>query len=79
MQDDRFIERKIPEASIVLHQENSTLAATEPPIRAVRKRHHDHADTITPLLQTLPVYHHSHQNTNTIIFNKFQHVHKFES
>ncbi|XP_071736309.1 uncharacterized protein [Rutidosis leptorrhynchoides] len=80
MQEDRFLECKIPEGSIVHYQENGARETTEPTIRAVRKRHHDHADTITPLLQTLPVYHHSFHNTNnTTIFNKCQQVHKFES
>ncbi|KAI3719887.1 hypothetical protein L6452_20792 [Arctium lappa] len=76
MQDDRLAERKRPEASTVVHKENSALEATETPIRTVRKRHHDHTNTITPLLQTLPV---SHQNMNAAVLNKLQQVHRFES
>ncbi|KAL7604849.1 hypothetical protein Lser_V15G15295 [Lactuca serriola] len=71
MQDDRFSDRKRPEV-------------TEPPaatIRTVRKRHHDHTDTIAPLLQTptVAVYPHLHQKMNTTVFNKFHQVHRFES
>ncbi|XP_024988402.1 uncharacterized protein LOC112523154 [Cynara cardunculus var. scolymus] len=76
MQDDRFSERKRPEASMAVHKENSAQEATEPAIRTVRKRHHDHTNTITPLLQALPV---SHQNMNTTVLNKLQQVHRFES
>ncbi|KAJ9563507.1 hypothetical protein OSB04_008667 [Centaurea solstitialis] len=76
MQDDRFSERKRSEASMVIHKQISALEATEPVIRTVRKRHHDHTNTITPLLQKLPV---SHQNMNASVLNKLQQVHRFES
>ena len=76
MQDDRFSERKRPEVSMVFHKENSVLEATEPVNRTFRKRHHDHTNTMTPLLQKLPV---SHQNMNAAVLNKLQQVHRFES
>lgn len=68
MQNDRFSERKRPEI------------AEPPAIRTVRKRHHDHTDTIAPLLlQSPPVCPHLHQKMNTSVFNKLHQVHRFES
>ncbi|KAK1412094.1 hypothetical protein QVD17_33077 [Tagetes erecta] len=61
MQDHRSSHRKKPEAKIVLDKENNALKAIESPIRMVRKRHHDHTNTITPLLQTPHVHPHMHQ------------------
>nr|XP_043626690.1 uncharacterized protein LOC122598155 isoform X2 [Erigeron canadensis] len=79
-QDDQFSERKRPEASTVLHKENDAREATEPrPIRTVRKRHHDHTNTITPLMQPPPTFSQLPQNMDTMVFSKIQQVHKFKS
>ncbi|KAK9074454.1 hypothetical protein SSX86_007052 [Deinandra increscens subsp. villosa] len=62
MQEDRFPNRKRPEAKTVLHKEDNALKATESPVRMVRKRHHDHTNAIIPLLQTPNIVHpHLHQ------------------
>ncbi|XP_076953626.1 uncharacterized protein LOC143627757 isoform X2 [Bidens hawaiensis] len=60
MQDDRLFDRKRPEAKMLLHKENNELKAIGPPVRMVRKRHHDHTNIIIPLLQTPPVHPHLH-------------------
>ncbi|XP_076936740.1 uncharacterized protein LOC143604022 isoform X1 [Bidens hawaiensis] len=61
MQDDRLSERKRPEAKMLLHRENNELKAIDPPVRMVRKRHHDHTNIIIPFLQTPSVHPHLHQ------------------
>lgn len=79
MQDDRLSERKRREASMIHQKESSALEATEPRIRAVRKRHHDHTDTITQKLQTPSIDLHLHQKMNTAVSDKLQQVQRFES
>lgn len=79
MQDERLSERKRREASVIHHKESSALEATQPPIRAVRKRHHDHTDTITQKLQTPSIDLHLHQKMNTPVSDKLQQVQRFES
>ncbi|KAI3818359.1 hypothetical protein L1987_12164 [Smallanthus sonchifolius] len=71
MQDDRFSDRKRPVAKTVLHKETNALEAIEPPIRMVRKRHHDHTNTIIPLLQTPPVDPRLHQKVDKTVFKSF--------
>lgn len=79
MQDGRFSERKRPEALTILHKESGAFEPMGPPSRTFRKRHHDHTNTVTPLLQRPPVHPHLHQDINTIVFNKFEQVHRFGS
>ncbi|KAJ0462166.1 hypothetical protein HanHA89_Chr16g0680451 [Helianthus annuus] len=76
MQDDGFSDHKKPEAKPVLHRNFKALEATEPIMRMVRKRHHDHTNVFMPLLPTLPAYSYSHEKP---VFNKLQQVPKFES
>ncbi|KAI3671874.1 hypothetical protein L1987_87071 [Smallanthus sonchifolius] len=77
MQDDRFVDHKKSEAKTVLHKDNNELEVVErPAIRMVRKRHHDHTNTIIPLHPMSPMHPYSHQKT---VFNKLQQIHKFES
>ncbi|KAF5757394.1 hypothetical protein HanRHA438_Chr17g0836501 [Helianthus annuus] len=61
MQDDRFSDRKRPEAKTTLHKENNELSAIKPPVRMVRKRHHDHTNAVISLLQMPSVYPHLNQ------------------
>ncbi|KAI7727135.1 hypothetical protein M8C21_008087 [Ambrosia artemisiifolia] len=70
MQDDRLSNRKRPEARTILHKENNELKATKPPVRMVRKRHHDHTNVVIPLLQMPPVHPHLHQKDGETVFNK---------
>ncbi|KAI3796271.1 hypothetical protein L1987_38938 [Smallanthus sonchifolius] len=77
MQDDRYAGHKKFEAKTVLHKDNNELEVVErPTIKMVRKRHHDHTNTIIPLHPMSPMYPYSHQKT---VFNKLQQIHKFES
>ncbi|KAM0013988.1 hypothetical protein Hdeb2414_s0039g00734911 [Helianthus debilis subsp. tardiflorus] len=61
MQDDRFSDRKRPEAKTTLHKENNEPSAIKPPVRMVRKRHHDHTNAVISLLQMPSVYPHLNQ------------------
>ncbi|KAI7748982.1 hypothetical protein M8C21_033899 [Ambrosia artemisiifolia] len=76
MQDDRFSDQKKSKAKKVLHRDFKALEATEPALKMVRKRHHDHTNTIMPLLPTSSVYPYLHQQP---IFSNLQQVPKFES
>lgn len=77
MQDRRFSDHKNSEAKTVLRIGNNGLEATKPTIRMVRKRHHDHSNTIIPLLPVSPpLYPYLRQKS---ILNEPHQVHKFES
>ncbi|KAK1425493.1 hypothetical protein QVD17_20845 [Tagetes erecta] len=57
MQDGRFLDHKILKAKTLLCKGNNGLEARESAIRMVRKRHHDHTNTIIPLPpMSPPVY-----------------------
>ncbi|XP_076945678.1 uncharacterized protein LOC143616855 [Bidens hawaiensis] len=76
LQDDRFSCQTKSEAKLVLNKDDNVLEARKPAMRMVRKRHHDHTNTILPSLPMSPLCPYSHQKA---VFNKIQQVPKFES
>ncbi|CAK9170480.1 unnamed protein product, partial [Ilex paraguariensis] len=68
------------EQPALMNKEGMVVVAAEPPVRAVRKRHHTltHSDnTVTPLLRMPPFYPLSSQNIT--IFHMLQQFNNFES
>ncbi|XP_059659156.1 uncharacterized protein LOC132305542 isoform X2 [Cornus florida] len=80
--EERFPEslRKRTEQSAVVNKEGMMVMSREPPVRAVRKRHHTltrRDQTITPLLRMPPL--HPLPAQNVTIFQMLQHFDKFQS